>query len=243
MASLRSPSSGKSVLPHHNGAEKKLGPKKLTRKKTAKQGQPKTSNQPKTLNMHSSAQNTAKLSTEEILLFAALETASAADFTGFSLEKISEIAAIPLRETQKYFPTKSDIAPALIRLADAQMQVSSLRNIPSEKMEEQLFDLFMQRFDFLQNHRSAVLQTSATALRCPHTAAKCLAARWASAERLSQALDLKRTKFPRLSTAGLFALYQYCFIIWQKDTSPDLAKTMAALDRSLKFFIPELLGK
>ncbi len=100
-----------------------------------------------------------------------------------------------------------------------------------------LFDLMMTRFDVLQEHRKGVLAIAHAARHDRGLA--CVLARKVLAGMQATAAQARRAgvRMPQaVLGAGLSALYGYVFWVWSRDTSRDMAKTMAALDRILRRF-------
>ncbi|WP_448585407.1 hypothetical protein [Thermaurantiacus sp.] len=97
---------------------------------------------------------------------------------------------------------------------------------------DRLFDGFMQGLDVLQAHRSAVLALVAS--RDPGVMALAAARAAPALRRLAAAAGVT-TAGPEgaLRLAALATVAARLFAAWRRDESPDLSKTMAALDRDL----------
>ncbi len=106
----------------------------------------------------------------------------------------------------------------------------------SGSSHEILFDLLMARFDVLQRNRKGILSIAQAARREKETALALgrvvLKGMYATA---AAAKSAGKVKMPAaLLAAGLLPVYAYAFLIWRRDTSRDMSKTMAALDRALR---------
>lgn len=101
---------------------------------------------------------------------------------------------------------------------------------------DRLFDAMMARFDFLQAHRKAIGSIAAAARRDPRMGPILASA---------QIKAMKKTlAFTGLAVAGpcgnltpfaLWGVFLAAFRVWQGDETLDMSRTMAALDRYLRY--------
>jgi len=162
---------------------------------------------------------------------AALRLASAKGWQSLTLDAVAKTAKIPLATLKKRFNAPSELAPIIAEEIDHMAFAHTGK--PTGTPHDILFDLLMARFDILQKNRQAIL-SMAEAARTDR-ALSCALARAITdgAYRLIDAANLKTSS--RLVLAlGLMAVYSWAFYAWRKDKSPDMAKTMAALDRALR---------
>jgi AcrR family transcriptional regulator len=152
-----------------------------------------------------------------------------------TMAAIAAEAELPILALYRTFPSKPAILRAFFRRIDETVLAAPLESGDDERPRDRVFDLLMRRFDALQPHRAA-LEVLGRELPTDPPAALCAGARllrsmaWMleaagiSADGLRGIVAVKLTAAAYLSTART----------WVRDESPDLAPTMAALDRRLR---------
>jgi AcrR family transcriptional regulator len=159
-----------------------------------------------------------------------------------SLTAIAAEAGLPILVLYRTFPSKPAILRGFSRRIDEAVLAAPLdSDAPGvagetdERPRDRVFDLLMRRFDALQPHRPA-LEVLARELPTEPLNALCagtgllrsigwmLEAAGISTVGLGGIVAVKLTAAAYLATAR----------IWLRDDSPDLAPTMAALDRRLR---------
>lgn len=167
---------------------------------------------------------------------AALNLAVEQGWSEVSMSAIAVRAGIGLDVLHDYFEDRDDVLCHYGRMVDsAVIGAFQGQELEGESPRERLFDILMERFDVLNDHRDAVLEIMAAyrfdpkkgALALPHVARSMV---WM--------MDLAGLHDDGwrggVKILGLTALYlDIAFRVWSKDDSPDLTKTMAALDRAL----------
>lgn len=167
------------------------------------------------------------------VLDAALKLAAERGWRRTRLADIAAEAGVGLDGLRAQFPSKAAIVGGLIRRTDER----ALAMGPAEgsSARDRLFDVLMRRFDALAPDRAGIAAILG-ALAVDPAAALCHAPRvmvsmaWtleAAGLSASGPIGLIRAK-------GLLAVYLWALKAWLDDSSPDLAKTMAALDRGLR---------
>ncbi len=169
-----------------------------------------------------------------IIIDTTLALAGQRGWHAISLADIAIGAGVSLADLHEQFDGKTAILKAFLdRLDDALWK----GDLPAgeERARDRLFDVVMRRFDSMQPHKAAVraiVKGSAAdpwMLLCggPHlfqTAALMLEVAGISAS----------GPLGRLKTKGLAVVYLSVLRVWLQDDSPDMARTMATLDRSLR---------
>jgi AcrR family transcriptional regulator len=151
-----------------------------------------------------------------------------------SLAAIAEEAGLDLATAHAIYPTKGAILVALARNTDDEILISLTADPLDGGAKDRLFDLLMRRFDRLQQQRAAYT----TLLReLPHTP---LEAAWLGRQmRRSMSLMLEAAGISAsglggmVRVQGLMAIYLAGLRAWCRDSSEDLAKTMAEIDKRL----------
>lgn len=152
-----------------------------------------------------------------------------------SLAAVANEAGLPLLQVYRLFSSRTAILCGLLRRVDAAVLATPLDLEADEKPRDRVFDLLMRRFDALHPHRAA-LEVLRRDLRSDPYTALALGGTLLGSMRLM--LDtagiathgIGGTIAVKLTTVAYLAAAQ----TWSQDESPDLAPTMAMLDRRLR---------
>jgi AcrR family transcriptional regulator len=165
---------------------------------------------------------------------AALALASERGWRDVSLADIAARAELPLLEVYEAFPSKTAILPRLIGSTDAAV-LSHGPAIGADSPRDRLFDVIMRRFDALQSRRTG---TVAILRDLPYDPASslCLAARLGrSMAWMLEAAGISSSGCTgSVKVNGLALIYLDAIRVWMNDDSPDMARTMAAVDKGLR---------
>lgn len=166
---------------------------------------------------------------------AALCLAGEKGWENVTLRDIAARAGVGLAELYDLYCDKTDILAGYGRMVDrATLERIGAGDSDTENKRERLFDILMERFEVLNDHREGVLSVlhglwrdpKQAVIGAPHLArsmAWMLAAAGINTEGLRGAARV----------AALSALYLGLLKSWSEDDSPDMGRTMAALDRML----------
>jgi AcrR family transcriptional regulator len=169
------------------------------------------------------------------IIDAALACIARQGWRRLSLADIAAEAGLPILRVYRLFSSKPAILCGFFRRIDEAVLAAPPEGEPDERPRDRVFDLLMRRFDALQPYRAA-LDVLARELPTDPLAALAAGAgllrsmRWMleaagiSGEGLGGAMTVKLTAAAYLATSR----------VWRRDESPDLAPTMAALDRRLR---------
>ncbi|MEX2630723.1 MAG: TetR family transcriptional regulator [Tistlia sp.] len=171
---------------------------------------------------------------QEAAIDAALALAAERDWADIGLAEIAEAAGVSLAELYPRIGSKQALLDAFSRRVDAAVLAEPAPG-PETSPRDRLFDVLMRRFDALQPHRRALASILRAQARAPgatlcglvqlaRSMAWMLAAAGLSADGLRGIFRVK----------GLSAIYLATFRVFLRDDSPDLSRTMATLDASLR---------
>ena len=165
------------------------------------------------------------------MIAAAFTQAGLTGWRTLSIVEAAQIAGLPLDRARERFPGPSAVLMKFGLLADQ----AALADPPTElRARHRLFDLLMRRFDVLQAHRDGM-----TALLQVLPTDPALALILGGATLRSMAWMLEAAGIPAtgvrglLRAKGLVGVWLYALRAWKDDASPDLAGTMAAMDKAL----------
>lgn len=166
---------------------------------------------------------------------ATLKIAAEKGWEHTTLQDIAKQAKIPLHELHDYFDDRLDILTAMGRMIDRKTIENIGKNEADISKRDRLFDILMERFDVLNEHRegiTAILRTfkcdpKQAVISLPHL---CRSMSW-----MLDAAGIETSGIKGVAkVAGLSGLYLKTLWVWMNDESEDMAKTMAALDKNLE---------
>lgn len=180
----------------------------------------------------------AKKSTETIKkksIRAALDLAVAKGWADVSLRDIADKAGIGLNELREYFDDKTDILAAYGKMIDRRVLEAHKEIEQSLPPRDRLFDILMERFDIINEDKEAVCVILSAFCFDPKQAVISLPHLGRSMTWMLEAAGIETGGYRgAVKVLGLTAIYLKTLRSWKDDESPDMAKTMAALDRNLE---------
>ncbi|HWB50737.1 MAG TPA: TetR family transcriptional regulator [Stellaceae bacterium] len=169
------------------------------------------------------------------IIDAALALIAASGWRRVSLAAVANEAGLPILQVHRLFSSRGAILCGMLRRVDAAVLAVPLDIAADEKPRDRVFDLLMRRFDALQPHRAALEVLRRDLLADPCTAVAMGATLVGSMRLMLDAAEIAThgiagTIAVKLTTAAYLAAVH----TWSRDESPDLAPTMAVLDRRLR---------
>lgn len=165
---------------------------------------------------------------------AALDMAAAEGWGKVTLARIAWKTKISLALLKDHFKSCYDILVAYMEEVDRQVLALAQDNGPDSSPRDRLFDLLMERFDVLNRDREGV-RSVLLSMRCdPKQGVMILPHLCRSMGRMLDAAGASVADAAgTVKITALTAIYLYILRIWIEDESPDMAKTMATLDKCL----------
>jgi len=168
---------------------------------------------------------------DSALIREAFAQAAARGWRSVSIAAAARTAGVPLTQARARFPARAAILLRFGVLADQTALADVTPEVPAR---ETLFDLLMRRFDVLQAHREGVLALLRALPTDPPTALLLTLATLRSMRWMLDAAGVPTSgPLGAVRVQGLLGVWLYTLRAWEKDESPDLSATMAALDRAL----------
>jgi AcrR family transcriptional regulator len=181
-----------------------------------------------------SAAKTA-LDDHDRIIDAALACIARQGWRRLSLADIASEAGLPVLSVYRRFSSKSAVLCGFFRRIDEAVLAQPLDTAPDERPRDRVFDLLMRRFDALTPHRAAIERLSRELPTDPLAALAAGAALMRSMRWMLEAAGIPGEGFGGILAVKLTAAaYMATMRTWLRDDSPDLAPTMAALDRRLR---------
>ena len=139
-------------------------------------------------------------------------------------------AGLPLDRARERFPVRATVLTKLGLQAD---RAALAGEGITGTVRERLFDALMHRFDVLQQHRGGVRALLRALPLDPALALMLAADTGRSMAWMVQAAGLGTNGIAgALRVAGLLGVWMRTLRAWERDDSPDMSGTMAALDRA-----------
>jgi ubiquinone biosynthesis protein COQ9 len=166
------------------------------------------------------------------LVRAAFEIAGLRGWRSVSVASAARLAGIEPARARLRFPVRAGILIAFGRMADqAALTGVSLSDTPRDR----LFDMLMRRIDVHQAHRAGVIALLDHARSNPPLAMFLALSAENSMAWMLEGAAIEATGLRGIiRVQGLVAVWLATLRAWIRDTSDDLPKTMAALDKALQ---------
>jgi AcrR family transcriptional regulator len=152
-----------------------------------------------------------------------------------SLAAVASETGLSVIQLYRVFPSRTAILCGWLRRVDEAVLAEPIDGEAGEKSRDRVFDVLMRRFDALQPHRAVL-----AALRRDLPGDPCTGLALAAAGLRSMRLMLETAGIATRGIGGTIAVkltaaaYLAAAHTWSRDESPDLAPTMAQLDRRLR---------
>jgi AcrR family transcriptional regulator len=169
------------------------------------------------------------------IIDAALALIAAQGWRNMSLAAVAAEADLTVLQVYRLFPSRTAILCGMFRRIDEAVLAEPPEIEAGEKPRDRVFDLLMRRFDALQPHRSALEALRRDLPRDPLTALALGGALLCSMRLMLEAAGIACHGIGGvIAVKATAASYLAAAHTWSRDESPDLAPTMAALDRRLR---------
>lgn len=165
------------------------------------------------------------------LITAAFRLASVEGWRNVRIAAAARAAGLPLPRARLRFPSRAAVLVRLGRMADA----AALGEATEEgTVRDRLFGMLMRRLDVLQANRDGVIALLESLPFRPQTALLLGALTEVSMAWILGAANISTAGLAgRLRVKGITAVWLWTLRAWQRDQTPDLGPTMAALDAAL----------
>lgn len=164
---------------------------------------------------------------------ASLAVAAAKGWVSMTMADVAREAGVSLADVLKHFRSKADLLIALLVRVDRRV-IERAETSADEPVRDRLFEVIMRRFDILQPHKPAVTAMLRELPRDPLTALPLIPQFALSMLWMLEAAGVSTVgPLGVLRAQGLAVVYLTTLRVWMTDDSPDLGRTMAALDKAL----------
>ena len=168
---------------------------------------------------------------DQALIAAVFGQAALFGWADVNIAAAAREAGLPVDRARARFPGRGAVLLRFGVIAD-QAALRAPSTEPSAR--ERLFDMLMLRFDALQQHREGIRALMYAMRTDPGTSLLLYGATLRSMKWMLDGAGIPSGGIVgALRVHGLLALWTYALRAWERDDSPDLAATMAAVDRGL----------
>lgn len=170
------------------------------------------------------------------IIESALALAASQGWEYTTLRDIAQHAELSMSELFAVIEDKDDILVAFGKLIDARvMEGVSLSDDDMTTPREKLFDILMDRYEVLNDYRDGLVSILDSFKCDPKQVIISMPYLCKSMGWMLEASGIETSGFKgALKVAGMTGVYLKVLRTWKEDDSADLAKTMAALDKTLE---------
>ncbi len=166
---------------------------------------------------------------------AALALAAEMPWRAVTLEAIASRAGLTLAALFELYPSKAALLAGFSRRIDAHVLTSRDETMIDHPAHERLFDVVMRRFDALAPHKEALRSILRRAALDAEAGLVGACALHRALVAMLEAAGLSSSGLRgALRRKGLALVYLDTLRVWLNDDSPDMARTMKALDGHLR---------
>ncbi len=172
--------------------------------------------------------------TVEAAVSAALKLAEIKGWQEVTLYDVAQEAGLTLAELHVFFEDKFDILASLGRKIDRETLARMSPYDGEISQRDALFDIFMDRFEVLNEHREGVTAILRSFKFDPKQAVISLPHLCRSISWMLEAVQLNTSGLRgAVRVSAMTGLYLKVLRVWMGDDSADMGQTMAALDKEL----------
>ena len=154
-------------------------------------------------------------------------------YENLSLEKIYKTSKINKKTFYQIILNKRELLKNINIYFDSLILLKS-NTIDNSTKRDMIFEIIMIRFDILNNHRVAIIKIYNFLKKNPQDLTSLIPSFVFSMKNMCKIAKIKDDHLlGNLKTNGLLILYFLTFLVWIKDESESLDKTMNALDKYL----------
>ena len=166
---------------------------------------------------------------------AALVCAARDPWLDVTMRRIAEEADVPLALLMELFEDKADIVAAYGHRLDREVaEAVNGQSLENDTEKDRLFDVMMERFDLMNDHRAAVISMMDATTSEPKQLVMAMPHLCRSVTRMMELCDIPTGGWPGAARIGaLSVLYAKVLRDWVGDESEDMSVTMASMDKAL----------
>lgn len=166
---------------------------------------------------------------------AALSLAAKSGWEKLTLEDVAKKAKLPLKAIEAQFSDVWDILKWTLKKLDDDTR-AAVEDHLGDDWRDNLAEIFMMRFELAQAHRAAYAKLPYAFLRHPDVAPRFARGFYQMLDRSLTLAGVAKKLCQPVCVLALGAVYLSLADVWLKDETPDMSRTMAAIDRRLDLY-------
>jgi AcrR family transcriptional regulator len=165
---------------------------------------------------------------------ALMQLAATRDWDQIELTEIASEAGLSLQELRNLFPSKGAMLAGLARMIDDVVLAGDGTDMAAEPIKERLFDVMMRRIDAMTPYKPGLKRIIPALRRDPAALAAMNGVALNSWRYMLAASGVStEDKLGMVRVQGAVLMFASVLNVWLDDDTPELERTMAALDREL----------
>lgn len=165
------------------------------------------------------------------IIDSALFLAGKQGWDAVSLADIAKKARLPLKTVSASFKDVWAVMEQALRNLESETSATVENNL-GDNWRDNLMEILMTRFELAQGHRDAYLAVAPAVMKHPKLVKRFGKSFYRTMERMLDLADAPcKTQLKPLGVAAMGALFLSLVYAWEQDKTPDLSKTMAAIDK------------
>ena len=171
-----------------------------------------------------------KTNQTETVFNAALSLAGKDGWDSLKLPAVAKKARVPLKDLEKQY---SDIW-ALLKAVLVKLEKdthAAVGDYLGDNWRDNLMELLMSRFELAQQHREAYASLPASFARNPQQSPRFAKQFYKYLDNTLKSAGVEKKLCQPACVVAFGALYLSLVEVWLRDDTPDLSKTMAAIDK------------
>lgn len=171
----------------------------------------------------------------KLIAEAALSLAGEKGWDRLAFQDIAKKAKVGVMAIEARFSDSWDILKWVLKKLEKDTQ-DAVEGYLGGAWRDNLMEILMMRFELAQKHRDAYAAIPRSVLRDPAAARRFAPGFCRTMERMLKLAGLPESRCQPPFVAAFGAIYLSIVDAWSRDDTPDLSRTMAAVDRRLGHF-------
>ena len=176
---------------------------------------------------------TKKTLNRDKIISATLTLTESDGWASLTMAGVAEKVSLTTHDVVREFPSKLGLLWGIMENIDRAVLIE--QTVSGEHPRERLFDVLMARFDAIAPYKNAIKSIARASSRDPLMSLLTLPRFMLSMSWMLEAAGISSAGLKGLlRTKGLAMVYLNTVRVWVRDETPDMSKTMAALDQNLR---------
>ncbi|MEZ0226563.1 MAG: hypothetical protein ACAH83_18545 [Alphaproteobacteria bacterium] len=175
----------------------------------------------------------------KLIAEAALSLAGKTGWDRLTFKDIAKKAKVSIKDVEAQFSDTWDILKWVLKRLESDTRDGVERHLGRD-WRDNLAEILMTRFELAQAHRDAFASLGKSFARHPEAAPRFVRGFYKTLDGMLRLSGVSKKLCQPVCVAALGAVYLSLVDVWMKDETPDLSKTMAAIDRRLDLYAQAL---